>query len=67
MPGINGDELWDQLHARHPAMRVLFMSGHDAGLLESRGATTGDSPLIRKPFSVKELCARVDEVLSSAP
>jgi signal transduction histidine kinase/CheY-like chemotaxis protein len=67
MPGLNGDELWDQLRARYPAMRVLFMSGYDAGLLESRGATTGDSPQIRKPFSVKELCARVDEALSSAP
>ena len=39
------------------------MSGHDAGLLESRGAATGDFALIRKPFSLKELCARVDEVL----
>jgi len=56
--------LWDRLRAGHPTMRVLFMSGHDAGLLESRGAATGDWPVIRKPFSVKELCARVGEVLA---
>jgi signal transduction histidine kinase/CheY-like chemotaxis protein len=67
MPGMNGDELWDRLHARYPGMRVLFMSGYDAGMLESRGATTGDAPLLRKPFSVKELCARVDEVLATSP
>jgi two-component system cell cycle sensor histidine kinase/response regulator CckA len=65
MPGMNGDELWDRLRARYPAMRVLFMSGYDAGLLASRGAATGDSPLILKPFSVRELCARVDEVLGA--
>lgn len=41
------------------------MSGYDAGLLDNWGATTGDAPLLRKPFSVKELCGRVDEVLSA--
>jgi signal transduction histidine kinase/CheY-like chemotaxis protein len=67
MPGLNGTELWDRLRPRYPAMRVLFMSGYDAGLLESRGATTGDWPVLRKPFSVKELCARVDELLTDRP
>ena len=64
MPGLNGSELWDSLHAKYPGMRVLFTSGYDAGLLEDRGALSQDLPMIRKPFTVEELRSRVDEVLS---
>lgn len=66
MPHLNGRELWDSVHAARPSLLVLFMSGYDAGVLQERGATAGDLPLLRKPFAISELCGQIDAVLEDA-
>jgi PAS domain S-box-containing protein len=58
MPDGSGLELAAQLHAMHPGIRVLFMSGH------SERFHPGDGDFIQKPFSPAELIDRIEGVLS---
>ncbi|HEX6898748.1 MAG TPA: ATP-binding protein [Thermoanaerobaculia bacterium] len=62
MDGLSGVELAERLSFRRPEMRVLFATGYPAGLTE--GANLGgEANLLRKPFSGRELAAKVREVL----
>lgn len=62
MDGLSGVELAERLSFRRPEMRVLFATGYPAGLTE--GANLGgDANLLKKPFSGRELAAKVREVL----
>lgn len=44
---------------------VLFMSGYADGTLRSRGLTDGTPRVLRKPFTLAQLSARVEELLGS--
>jgi CheY-like chemotaxis protein len=67
MPGMTGDELVRRLQARSPEIRAILMSGYSNEHLEARVRTDGSLPMMRKPFSTKELARRVREVLDAAP
>ena len=65
MDGLSGVELAERLSFRRPEMRVLFATGYPAGLTE--GANIGgDANLLKKPFSGRELAAKVREILERA-
>jgi signal transduction histidine kinase/CheY-like chemotaxis protein len=60
MPGMNGAALIQQLRAQLPELRVVFMSGHDRGLLK----TFADGALfLQKPFTPKSLTAMISTAL----
>jgi two-component system cell cycle sensor histidine kinase/response regulator CckA len=63
MDGLSGVELADRLSFKRPEMRVLFATGYPAGLAESAGLGREDAPLIKKPFSSRELAVKIREVL----
>jgi CheY-like chemotaxis protein len=65
MDGMSGVELAERLSFKRPEMRVLFATGYPAGLAEGTHLATEDVPLIKKPFSGRELAAKVREVLES--
>ncbi len=65
MDGMSGVELADRLSFKRPEMRVLFATGYPAGLTEGTHVASGDAPLLKKPFSGRELAAKVREVLES--
>ncbi len=65
MPGMTGDTLVEQLQGRYPGIRAILMSGYSDEHLEERVRTDGSLPMMRKPFSTKELARRVREVLDS--
>lgn len=62
MPGLSGFELAEQLSARFPDLRVLFVSGH----AELEDAPDEDFEFLAKPFSIQELVARVRKLISSS-
>lgn len=64
MPGMHGPELYRQVHASYPEIKVLFMSGFDAFELARLGYR-GDSVLLAKPFGAAELLRRMSGVLGS--
>jgi len=61
MPGVSGVSVADELSRRHPEMRVLYVSGHEAAPPRSEGA------FLQKPFSTAELALKVREVLQATP
>ncbi|MEO8451116.1 MAG: PAS domain S-box protein [Gemmatimonadota bacterium] len=65
MPGINGRELADRLHARWPNVRVVFMSGYAAEALGRSFAVDPSIPFLHKPFTRDELVSCVQTALQA--
>ncbi|MGD9613008.1 MAG: ATP-binding protein, partial [Kiritimatiellia bacterium] len=63
MPEMNGRDLAQQLAVLHPGIRRLFMSGYTADIIAHHGVLDDDIHFIQKPFTLKELAAKVREVL----
>ncbi|MEO8139870.1 MAG: response regulator [Gemmatimonadota bacterium] len=64
MPGFGGVELAQRLHADHPALPILYMSGYAASDLEGVSGADLSGSLIEKPFTREELIHRVAAVFS---
>ncbi len=67
MPEMNGRELAEQIQARRPAIKVLYISGYPADLIAHRGVLSGDANLLAKPFARHALARRVRETLEQLP
>src|SRR5262245_7050096 len=65
MPEMNGPELAQRLVFRHPSLRVLFLSGHGPDVLGPLGVPEEGPAILRKPFTVDTLIARVEGALAS--
>jgi CheY-like chemotaxis protein len=60
MPGLSGPELAQRLKQRHPALKVLFISGFAGDELP------GGHAFLAKPFSTAELSSQVRAALGEA-
>lgn len=65
MPDMSGPELAEHLISLRPSLRILFLSGYIDESLHERIAVLPTIPLLTKPFTFEELCAKVAEVLAS--
>jgi signal transduction histidine kinase len=65
MPGMNGRQLVEALHARTPGVRVLYMSGYTDDDIVRRGLLTSNVSFLQKPFTAKSLGRRVRSVLDA--
>jgi nitrogen-specific signal transduction histidine kinase/CheY-like chemotaxis protein len=63
MAGMSGVELAEQMSYDRAGMKVLFATGYPAGLAEGTSLSQEDTPLLKKPFSGRDLAAKVREVL----
>ncbi|MDX9818829.1 MAG: PAS domain S-box protein [Desulfococcus multivorans] len=63
MPEMNGRDLANQLKARCPEIRTLFMSGYTANVIAHRGVLDVGVYFIQKPFSRKDLGIKVRGIL----
>jgi CheY-like chemotaxis protein len=63
MPEMNGRELARQVHALFPNLKQLFMSGYTANVIAHQGVLDEGVQFMEKPFTMKELCAKVREAL----
>ena len=64
MPEMNGRDLAGSLKAHYPALKVLFMSGYTANVIAHRGILDSGVNFIQKPFTNRELAAKVREALN---
>lgn len=64
MPEMNGRDLSRRLQALYPNLKLLFMSGYTADVIANRGILDKDMHFIQKPFSMKELAAKIRETLN---
>ncbi len=65
MPGLNGIELYHQVHALRPALRVLFVSGYPSGTLDLESQSARGRAFLQKPFTRASLLRKVREVLDA--
>jgi CheY-like chemotaxis protein len=63
MPEMGGRELVERLHARHPRLKVLFMSGYSERAVASGGGMPAGTGFVEKPFTVEQLIHRTREIL----
>ncbi len=66
MPELGGTEVFVQLKAMRPDVRVILMSGYNEHEAVAHFARDGLAGFLAKPFSTQELVAAVDEVLAPA-
>lgn len=65
MPGLNGPELYRRLRRTRPELPVLFMSGYPRDGLAPAGNMPPGTRILAKPFTVRELDARVRAELAT--
>ena len=66
LPDINGFELFRQLVAAHPGLPVIFLTARSGEIDRVVGLELGADDYVAKPFSPRELVARVRTVLRRA-
>jgi PAS domain S-box-containing protein len=66
MPGISGRELAKRLTARHPHLRVLYMSGYTYNVIAEDGTLEEGISFLQKPFTPQVLTQKVRETLDRA-
>jgi PAS domain S-box-containing protein len=64
MPGMNGISLAREVALIRPDVKVLFMSAYTADAIEEQGLGDQHLRLISKPFTMKDLAAKITEVLA---
>ena len=65
MPEMNGRDLAKKLLALHPYLKCLFMSGYTANVIAHHGVLDKGISFLPKPFSRKDLAAKVRETLDA--
>lgn len=65
MPEMNGRDLAKNLHPLHPDIKCLFMSGYTANVIAHHGVLDKGISFLPKPFSRKDLAAKVRETLDA--
>jgi len=63
MPEMNGRDLAKKLLSLYPNLKRLFMSGYTADVIAHHGVLDEGVHFIQKPFTVKDLAAKIREVL----
>jgi two-component system cell cycle sensor histidine kinase/response regulator CckA len=63
MPGMSGRDLAKRLTARHPNLRVLYMSGYTFNVIAQDGTLEEGISFLQKPFTPQVLTEKVREAL----
>ena len=63
MPGLNGKELFEKVLQIFPNIKVIYISGYAENVISSYGILDRGVDFIQKPCNVKDLCAKIREVL----
>jgi CheY-like chemotaxis protein len=65
MPGLEAGETYDQLKSINPAVKVILSSGYSLDQKATDILNRGCNGFIQKPFSMKNLREKIDEVLKT--
>jgi FixJ family two-component response regulator len=61
---MNGKELNERLSVLKPGFKCIFMSGYTANVIACHGVLDEGVHFLQKPFSVKAMAEKVQEVLA---
>jgi two-component system cell cycle sensor histidine kinase/response regulator CckA len=65
-PGMSGPMLADKLTVIQPDLKVLYISGYDNTQVVQKYVVERGHALLSKPFTMEELQAKVEELISPA-
>lgn len=66
MPGMDGIELSQRAAALAPALKIMFITGFAAVILDQNGQKTETgAEVLAKPFHLKDLVDRVEHLLAT--
>ncbi|MBN1968653.1 MAG: PAS domain S-box protein [Candidatus Delongbacteria bacterium] len=65
MPEMNGKELSIEIENLQPSVKVLFMSGYTANIIEQHGILNRGNRFIQKPFTLDELSEKIGSILNN--
>ena len=63
MPKMSGKELATRLQQEHPNLKILFISGYTADIIDRHGVLDPATAFLPKPFTVTALAAKINELL----
>jgi len=63
MPDMNGRQLFERISQTYSDVKVLYMSGYTDNVIAHHGVIDPGVQFIQKPFSMKDLAAKVRETL----
>lgn len=66
MPGMDGGETFDRIHAIEPTMPVLLSSGYSVNGKATKIIQRGCNGFIQKPFNLTELSQTIRRILEDA-
>jgi PAS domain S-box-containing protein len=66
LPGMHGTELAGKIASLHPGIRCLYMSGYTANVITHHGILEEGVHFLPKPFTMKDLAAKIREALGRA-
>jgi len=67
LPGVDGFSILGQIREAHPTLPVILVTARGAEEDRVRGLSNGADDYVVKPFSARELLARVEAVLRRSP
>lgn len=67
LPGMSGFEVLDQIRLARPGLPVIMLTARGSEDDRIRGLKSGADDYVVKPFSAKELLARVEAVMRRSP
>src|SRR6202035_3689917 len=65
MPGMNGNQLAEELRASRPRTRAVYISGHPEDAIAHHGVLDADKAFLQKPCPAAVLLRTVREVLDA--
>ncbi|RKZ24196.1 hypothetical protein DRQ23_00905 [bacterium] len=63
MPEMNGVQLSRKLKEKNPSLKVIFMSGYPADIVEKDGKLKSIENYLRKPFTFDQLLSKIESIL----
>jgi CheY-like chemotaxis protein len=67
LPGKNGRELANEVEARRPGTKIIFMTGYSRNAIVHHGRLDRGTELIPKPLIERVLARKIRQVLDSRP
>ncbi len=65
MPGMSGSILIDRLRNTIPDIKFLYMSGYSDNTISYHGILKPGTPFIQKPFNIKQIIEKIQEVIDT--
>ena len=63
MPGVGGREVAETVRARHPGIKIIYMSGYTDDAVVRHGIVEATDAFLQKPFTPMSLARKAREVL----